>query len=131
MNLVNALRFCPLSAILSLSLLWRVVVVMVALVFNNQVNNNFRYKLLKLLVASKVGFHNSNKSLCESVHNFFPAVNIDYLCFVNYVHPWWFFLIHGCTPKCTHYELVLIYIVICKYLFILLKYSQEINTYSE
>ena len=58
MNLVNALRFCALSAIFSLSLLSRVVVVMVALVFNNQVNNNFQYKLFILFVASKVGFHN-------------------------------------------------------------------------
>ena len=53
MNLVNALRF------------------MVALTFNSQVNNNFQYKLLKLFVALKVGFHNSIKSLCGSVHNFF------------------------------------------------------------
>ena len=91
MNLVNALRFCALSAIFSLSLLSRVVVVMVALVFNNQVNNNFQYKLLISFIASKVGFHNSIKSLCESVHNFFSAVNIDYLCYVNHTHLWSFF----------------------------------------
>ena len=94
---------------------------MVAFVFNNQANNNFQYKLLKLFVASTVGFHNSIKILCESVHNFFSAVNIDYLCYVNYIHPYiHYFLVHGFTPKCTHYELVIIYIVICKQTFILL-----------
>ena len=50
--------FCALSAVLLLSLLLHVMVVMIALVFNNQVNNNFQYKLLKLSVALKVGFHN-------------------------------------------------------------------------
>ena len=85
-NLVNAHRFCALSTILSLSLLWRVLVVMVALVFNNQVNKNAQYKLLKLFVASSVGFHNSIKSLCKSFHYFFSAVNVGYLCYVNYIH---------------------------------------------
>ena len=70
MNLVNLLCFCAMSAILSLSLLWRVVVAMVALVFHNQVNNNFQYKLLKILADSKVGFHNPIKSLRESFHNY-------------------------------------------------------------
>ena len=52
---------------------------MAALDFNNQVNNNFQYKLLIIFVASKVGFHDSIKSLCEYVHNFFfLAVNFDY-----------------------------------------------------
>ena len=80
-NLVNALRFCPLPAILSLSLLWGVVVVMVALAFNNQVNKNFQYKLLKPFVPSTVGFHNPIKNLCKSFHYFFSAVNVDYLCY--------------------------------------------------
>ena len=71
MDLVNALRFCILSAILSLTLMLHVVVAMAALVFNNQVNNNFQYKLHKLFVASTVGFHNSIISLHKSVHQFF------------------------------------------------------------
>ena len=62
MNLVKALRFYALSAILSLSLpAVTCVVVMVALV-----NNNFQYKLIKLFVAS-TGFHTSIKNLCESL----------------------------------------------------------------
>ena len=69
MNLVNTLGFCALSAILSSSsLLLCVMAVMIALAFNSQVNNNFQYKLLELFVASTVGFHNSIKGLCESVH---------------------------------------------------------------
>ena len=68
MNLVNALRFCALSAILLLSLLKPVVVVMVELVFNNEVNNYFQYKLLKLFLSWTVGFHDSIKSFLESVH---------------------------------------------------------------
>ena len=68
MNLVNTFGFCALSAILSSSLLLCVMAIMIALAFNNQVNNNFQYKLLELFVASTVGFHNSIKGLCESVH---------------------------------------------------------------
>ena len=68
MNLINALRFCTLSVILLSFLLWRVVIVMVALTFNNQVNNNFQYKLLKLFVASTVGLYKSIKSLRKSLH---------------------------------------------------------------
>ena len=60
MNLVKAFHLCALPAILSLSLLRGVVVVTVALVFNNQVNNDFQYKLIKLFAASTVGFHNYN-----------------------------------------------------------------------
>ena len=65
MNLVNALRF------------------MVALTFNSQVNNNFQYKLLKLFVALKVGFHSSIKSLCGSVHNFFFRLLILVICVMS------------------------------------------------
>ena len=68
MNLINALRFCTLSVVLLSFLLWRVVIVMVALTFNNQVNNNFQYKLLKLFVASTVGLYKSIKSLRKSLH---------------------------------------------------------------
>ena len=64
------------------------VVVVVALIFNNQVNNNFQYKLLKLFEASKVRFHSSIESFCKSAHNFCSAANTDYLRYVNHIHLW-------------------------------------------
>ena len=43
LRFVKALRFCVLSAILSLSVLWGVAVVMVALVYYNQHNINIQW----------------------------------------------------------------------------------------
>ena len=76
MDLVNALRFNTLSDVLSLTQMRDVVIVMVALVSNNQVNNNFQYNLLKLFVASTVGLHNPIM--------IFSAATADYLCYDNY-----------------------------------------------